>query len=85
MSFVRFRAELVRLAREESTALARAFGDNDANRNVRSALNESLSAIARAYEQEIGQVRGQIDANDRNILTVLAALAILPFWRSAAD
>lgn len=83
--FVRFRAELVRLAREESTALARAFGDNDANRNVRSALNESLSAIARAYEQEIGQVRGQIDANDRNILTVLAALAILPFWRSAAD
>lgn len=75
--FVRFRTELVRLAREESTALARAFGDNDANRNVRTALNESLSAIARAYEQEIGRARSQIDANDNNILTVLGALAVL--------
>src|SRR4051812_20476608 len=37
--FVRFRTELVRLGKEESTAAARAFGDNDANRTVRTALN----------------------------------------------
>ena len=41
--FVRFRVELVRLGKEESTAAARAFGDNDANRNVRTSLNESLA------------------------------------------
>ncbi len=62
--FVRFRTELVRLGREESTAAARAFGDNDANRNVRTALNDSLSALARAYEQEIGRARSQIHAKD---------------------
>jgi methyl-accepting chemotaxis protein len=47
--FVRFRTELVRLGREESTAAARAFGDNVANRSVRTALNESLRAVAHAY------------------------------------
>ena len=36
--FVRFRTELVRLGKEESTPAARAYGDNDANRRVRSAL-----------------------------------------------
>ena len=55
--FVRFRTELVRLGKDESTAAARAFGDNDANRTVRSALNDSLNALARAYEEEIGQAR----------------------------
>jgi methyl-accepting chemotaxis protein len=32
--FVRFRTELLRLAREDSTAAARAFGDNEANRTA---------------------------------------------------
>jgi len=40
--FVAFRTELVRLGQEDSTAAARAFGDNDANRSVRTALNNSL-------------------------------------------
>jgi methyl-accepting chemotaxis protein len=48
--FVRFRTELVRLGKEESTAAARAFGDNDANRTNRTALNNSLHTVARAYE-----------------------------------
>src|SRR5882672_11067269 len=47
--FVRFRQELVRLARTETTAVARAFGDNDANRKVRSALNNQLDALNKAY------------------------------------
>jgi methyl-accepting chemotaxis protein len=45
--FVRFRTELVRLGKEESTAAARAFGDNDPNRSVRTALNNSLHTVAR--------------------------------------
>ena len=73
--FVRFRTELVRLGREESTAAARAFGDNDANRTVRTALNESLRAVAHAYEQEIGRARSQVEADQRNFVTILLALA----------
>ena len=75
--FVRFRTELVRLGKEESTGAARAFGDNDANRTVRTALNDSLDALARAYEEEINRARAQIEANDRQVLTALLALAVL--------
>jgi diguanylate cyclase (GGDEF)-like protein len=75
--FVRFRTELVRLGKEESTAAARAFGDNDANRNVRSALNDSLNMLARAYQEEMTRVRTQIENNDRQALVVLSILALL--------
>jgi diguanylate cyclase (GGDEF)-like protein len=73
--FVRFRTELVRLGREESTAAGRAFGDNDANRNVRTALNESLHAVSHAYEQEIGRARSQVEADERMFLVILLSLA----------
>jgi diguanylate cyclase (GGDEF)-like protein len=72
--FIVFRTELVRLAREESTAAARAVGDNAANRNVRTALNDSLRSVARAYEDQIGLANSQIEHNDRNVLRALAAL-----------
>lgn len=75
--FVRFRTELVRLAKDESTAAARVFGDNDANRNVRTALNESLSIVAGAYEQEIGRARIKLEADDRNFMVALVALAVI--------
>src|SRR5215469_746375 len=73
--FVRFRTELVRLAKEESTAAARAFGDNDANRAVRTTLNDSLHSLAYAYEQEIGQARRQVEIDGRNLLAILSLLA----------
>src|ERR1700747_1931470 len=59
--FVRFRTELVRLGKEDSTAAARAFGDNDANRSVRTALNNSLHIVAHGYEQEIAQARSRVE------------------------
>jgi len=77
--FVRFRAELVRLGKEESTAAARAFGDNDANRKVRSVLNESLSMIAHAYEEEISEDRDRVEADGRFFVTALTALAGVAF------
>ena len=77
--FVRFRTELVRLAREESTAVGCAYGDNDANRNVRTALNESLSVLARAYEQAIGRARSKVEAHERTFMAALAALAGIAF------
>ncbi|HEX3418657.1 MAG TPA: diguanylate cyclase [Stellaceae bacterium] len=75
--FVRFRTELVRLGKEESTAAARAFGDNDANRTNRTALNNSLHTVARAYEQEIARARGQVEADERFFLAILLAVAAL--------
>jgi diguanylate cyclase (GGDEF)-like protein len=75
--FVRFRTELVRLGKEESAAAARAFGDNDANRTVRTALNNSLHTVARAYEQEIARARSQVEADERHFLAILLAVAVL--------
>ena len=51
--FVTFRTELVRLAREDTTAAARVFGDNSANRDVRQALNRSLEELAAANREHL--------------------------------
>lgn len=75
--FIRFRTELVRVAREEGTAAARALGDNPANRNVRVALNDSLRAVARAYQQEMELAKEAIERQDRNAVLYLAALAAI--------
>jgi hypothetical protein len=56
---------------------ARAFGDNDANRTVRTALNNSLHTVAHAYEQEIAIARSQVEADERYFLEILLAVAIL--------
>lgn len=47
--FVGFRDELVRRARVIDPAAGREWGDNDANRTVRTALNEDLEALAKVY------------------------------------
>src|ERR1700741_3232939 len=47
--FVDFRKELVRRANEISAAAGREWGDNDANRSVRSALNKDLERLAKVY------------------------------------
>jgi diguanylate cyclase (GGDEF)-like protein len=73
--FVRFRTELLRLAREDSTAAARAYGDNEANRTVRTALNDSLRAVTRAYEEEIGRARKDVEDDDHRLLAILLTLA----------
>ncbi|HLO78781.1 MAG TPA: bacteriohemerythrin [Magnetospirillum sp.] len=51
--FVRFRTELVRIARSGDLVGARAFGDNDANRKGRQALNQFIVAAAAATQQEV--------------------------------
>ena len=77
--FVRFRTELVRLAKEDTTASARAFGDNDANRRVRSALNASLTTLATAYEQEMIRARLKIEADQYWFVLALSVLAVVGF------
>jgi PAS domain S-box-containing protein len=48
--FIDFRKELVRLAIQVSPAAGREWGDNDANRALRSQLNADIEAIARIYD-----------------------------------
>jgi len=79
LQFVDFRKELVRRAVEISPAAGREFGDNDANRAVRSALNKDLEALSRVYDERSGQIVLQTAAN-RNmsfVLTCLGALALI--------
>jgi PAS domain S-box-containing protein len=54
--FINFRNELVQRATEIDPAAGREWGDNDANRSVRTALNEDLEAIARIYAERTRRV-----------------------------
>jgi CHASE3 domain sensor protein len=57
--FVDFRKELVRRGVEINAAAGREWGDNDANREVRTALNKDLEALSRVYAEQ--QAAGATD------------------------
>jgi methyl-accepting chemotaxis protein len=77
--FVEFRKELVRRANEISPAAGREWGDNDANRSVRSALNKDLEALSKVYTQRGRQIAEQTDINHTLsfVLTCLGGIALL--------
>jgi methyl-accepting chemotaxis protein len=78
--FMAFRAELARLGTEGSPAAGREWGDNDANRGMRKALNSDLEALAQLYQTRARSIYAQIDSGiDSNALwlSVLAGIAIL--------
>jgi methyl-accepting chemotaxis protein len=77
--FVEFRAELVRRANEISPAAGREWGDNDANRSVRSALNKDLEALSKVYTERAKRIAAQneIDRQLSFVLTCLGGLALL--------
>ncbi|WP_068433828.1 methyl-accepting chemotaxis protein [Magnetospirillum sp. XM-1] len=79
--FIRFRMELVRLSREASLPEARAFGDNDANRKVRSALNDRIKALAADNESEVARlhdmVASEFASNQMRLIMVLVAGLVL--------
>ncbi|TMJ22994.1 MAG: HAMP domain-containing protein, partial [Alphaproteobacteria bacterium] len=74
--FVEFRKELVRRAVEVSPAAGREWGDNDANRAVRSALNNDLEAISRVYAERGRRIVQQTETN-RQLSVVLTLLGVL--------
>lgn len=53
--FIDFRQELARRGLEISPAAAREWGDNDANRTLRSKLNVDLEALERIYRQRASE------------------------------
>jgi methyl-accepting chemotaxis protein len=78
--FVAFRIELVRLAREETTAKARLFGDNDTNRKSRSDLNAKLADLEKDYTTLEGQAQGfvaSVKSVNFNLLVGIAVMAIV--------
>jgi len=77
--FVDFRKELVRLAVEVNPAAGREWGDNDANRAVRSALNKDLEALSRVYAERTRQIamRGEANRQMAFLLTCLGGLALV--------
>jgi methyl-accepting chemotaxis protein len=77
--FVDFRKELVRRGVEISGAAGREWGDNDANRTVRTALNKDLEALSRVYAERSKEIARQTEANRSMafVLTGLGGLALV--------
>jgi PAS domain S-box-containing protein len=61
--FIEFRQELVRRGLEISPAAAREWGDNDANRTLRSKLNVDLDTLERIYRQRANDADDLADEN----------------------
>jgi methyl-accepting chemotaxis protein len=77
--FVEFRKELVRRAVEVSHEAGREWGDNEANRSVRIALNDDLAALSKVYAERSKKI-AQDTAVDRQLaflLTCLGGLALV--------
>ncbi len=60
--FIAFRRELVRLAYEETLAKARAFGDNEANRENRKALNAHIQAMRQLRQDRLTAAQRELAA-----------------------
>ena len=73
--FIRFRTELVRLGNEVGQAAARAWGDNDANRTNREALNREIDLLAKANYAELARLRAWI--NEYSIWQFMLAAATM--------
>jgi methyl-accepting chemotaxis protein len=92
--FQEFRRELVRRGVEINPAAGREYGDNEANRSVRAALNKDIESLAQIYTQRSNEIYGAmklIAAQTYWILlglvglTILVAMAgVIIIWRAVA-
>jgi methyl-accepting chemotaxis protein len=74
--FVEFRRELVRRAVEIGHEAGRDWGDNDANRSVRTALNADLETLSKVYAERGKRIARQAEVN-RLLAFLLTCLGIL--------
>jgi methyl-accepting chemotaxis protein len=77
--FIQFRKELARLGAEVSPAAGREWGDNEANRNVRTALNKDLEALAQHYTERSRRIYAELDDSNRAATWILGILASSAF------
>jgi methyl-accepting chemotaxis protein len=91
--FIEFRKELVRRGVEINAAAGREWGDNDANREVRSALNKDLESLSKVYAERSKRLAEQADANHTlafvltclgGLMLVLVVMGVLIIARSVA-
>jgi methyl-accepting chemotaxis protein len=77
--FVEFRKELVRRTIEVSHEAGREWGDNDASRSARSALNNDLAALSRVYAERGKRIAQESEVNRQLafLLTCLGGLALV--------
>ena len=77
--FVEFRKELVRRGVEIDGAAGRAWGDNEANRSVRIALNKDLEVLSKVYAERSEHLAGKAELNRimAFLLTGLGALTLV--------
>jgi PAS domain S-box-containing protein len=73
--FISFRAELVRRANAIGQMAGREWGDNEANRSARSALNADLEALGRVYAKRSAQIL-ELNQQARLITWLLALLGL---------
>ncbi|HEV7326734.1 MAG TPA: HAMP domain-containing methyl-accepting chemotaxis protein [Bosea sp. (in: a-proteobacteria)] len=75
--FIRFRREIVQLGRQGATAAARAAGNDDANRDNRKALNETLKRIAGSYDGRSNALDGRLEAMQRDSASLQIGVGLL--------
>ncbi len=75
--FYEFRKELARLGVEVGQAAGREWGDNDANRTVRTALNKDMEMLGALYSKQAREVYAKIDAGIQSTAWLMSALAVL--------
>jgi methyl-accepting chemotaxis protein len=78
--FIEFRKELARLGVEVGQAAGREWGDNNANRTVRIALNEDLNRLGVLYSKQARDTYAKIDSGidfTAWLMSLLGGIAIL--------
>ncbi|MFD1626577.1 methyl-accepting chemotaxis protein [Azospirillum griseum] len=75
-SFIQFRTQLVELGRSQGSPAARAFGDNDANRSNRQALNRAIEALAKRNNERIDWVVADLAQFEHSMRWLFGGLAI---------
>jgi methyl-accepting chemotaxis protein len=80
--FVEFRTELVRLGAEVGNPTARDYGDNDANRVNRAALNKEIQGLAEQNNAMIAERSQALDAYYGSHLQAMIAMVIIGVFSS---
>ncbi len=73
--FITFRAELVRIGRETGNPAAREFGDNDANRTVRQALNRAIESLAGENARAVAAIEQDLRDYGTNVLWTIVGIS----------
>jgi methyl-accepting chemotaxis protein len=92
--FLNFREELARRGTEINAAAGREWGDNDANRTVRKALNKDIERLGKFYDEKLKRLSAGLDQDVQRASLVLTPLAvaavmlavvgIIIIWRAVA-